>query len=71
MAIQQSIELEELNNVYWLPGAENPADGLTKVKSDMVPLLRLMESGTYAPGVLSPLKGLPSYEGVRGFSSPQ
>ena len=46
LAIQQAIEIQELDNVYWIPGRENPADGLTKLRSGMLPLLRLMESGT-------------------------
>ena len=38
--IQRALGSNELENVYWLPGTENPARGLTKAKSDMVPLLR-------------------------------
>ena len=41
-----------LGNVYWLPGLENPAIGLTETRSDMDPLLRLLESGAYNPGAL-------------------
>ena len=46
LAIQQSVELEELANVYWLPGSGNPADSSNKVKSETAPLPRWMESGT-------------------------
>ena len=34
---QQALEQGELGNVYWLPGAENPTDGLTRERSDVVP----------------------------------
>ena len=46
LAIQQTIEIQELDNVYWIPGKGNPADGLTKLQSETLPLLRLMEAGT-------------------------
>ena len=46
LATQQAIGLEELGNVYWLPGLGNPADGLTKIKSDLAPRLRLLGSGS-------------------------
>ena len=38
LRIQQALEQAELDNVYWLPVVENPADGLPKVCSDVVPL---------------------------------
>ena len=44
------------SHVFWIPGKENPADGLTKMHSEILPLLRLLESGTYNPGMLRPLK---------------
>ena len=34
---KQALEEGDLDNAFWLPGAENPADGLTKVRSDLVP----------------------------------
>ena len=46
-SIQQPLEAGDLENAYWLPRAENAADGLTKAQSDMVPLLRLLESGRF------------------------
>ena len=46
-SIRQVLEGGGLENAYWLLGAENAADGLTKVRSDMVPLLRLPESGRF------------------------
>ena len=58
VSIQQELGEGELENAYWLPGAENPADRLTKVRSDAVPLLRLLASGGYRPGQLRPLKGV-------------
>ena len=54
LALQQAIELNELDNAYWIPGLGNPADGFTKLKSDLAPLFRLLESGTYNPGTLRP-----------------
>ena len=55
LATQQAIEIQELDNAYWIPGKENPADGLAELHSEILPLLRLMESGTYNPGYLRPL----------------
>ena len=56
MSIQQSLEEQKLNNVFWIPGKETPADGLTKMHSEILSVLRLLESGTYNPGMLRPLK---------------
>ena len=56
--IQQALGGGDLENAYWLPGTEDPADGLTKVRRDMVPLLRLLGSGQFYPGLLRPLKGV-------------
>ena len=53
LSIQQFLEDGELENVYWIPGTENPADGLTKLRS---------ETGRFQPGTLRPLKGLASRE---------
>ena len=61
-AIQQAIELQELDNVYWVPGKENSAGGLTKLHSENPPLLRLMEAGTYNPGCFRPLNGVDFWE---------
>ena len=58
LSIQQAWEEGESENAYQLPGAENPADGLTKVRSDMVPLLKLLDSGRFYPGYLRPLIGV-------------
>ena len=63
LSIQQALEDGELENVYWLPGTENPADGMTKVKSEMVPMLQLLETGQFHPGTLRPLHGVGSSEG--------
>ena len=46
-----------LGNAYWAPETEDPADGLTEVRSDVVPWLRLLESGHFNPGSLRPQKG--------------
>ena len=34
---QQTLEENEVDNAYWAPEAENPADGLTNVRRDMGP----------------------------------
>ena len=47
-----------MENAYWLPGTENPADGLTRVRIDIVSLLRLPESGCFNPGRLRLIKGV-------------
>ena len=62
LSIQQFLEDGELENVYWLPGTENPADGLTKLRSEMGPIMALLETGNFRPGILRPLKGLASRE---------
>ena len=58
LAAQQAIEIQELGNLYWIPRRENPAGGLAKLKSDLLPLLRHMETGSYNPGHLRPLQGV-------------
>ena len=60
LSIQQFIEDGELGNVYWLPGVENPADGLTTPKNEMGPILSLLETGCFQPGRLRPITGLVS-----------
>ena len=37
LGIQHSLDNVGLRNFYQLPGPDNPADGLTKLQSDMVP----------------------------------
>ena len=37
LSIQQSLGEKELNNVSWIPGKENPADGLAKLRSGILP----------------------------------
>ena len=65
LSIQQSLDNNELDNIYWLPGTEKPADGMTKVRSEMPPMLRLLEFGEFYPGLLRPLKGVCSSEPTR------
>ena len=60
LAFQQALVLMGLANVYWPPGLGSRNDGLTKTKSDVAPLLHLLESGTYSPGALRPLQGVAS-----------
>ena len=47
----------DLGNVAWVPGTENPADGLTKVKSEIGPFLNPLETGAYRPGASERLRG--------------
>ena len=61
--MQQSLESSELDDNFRLPGADSPADGLTEAKSDMVPLLRLLESGIFCPGGLRPFRGVSPRQG--------
>ena len=54
----------ELDTANLVPGTGSPADGLTKVRSEMVPLvLLLLESGHSNPGSLRPLRGVVWMEG--------
>ena len=53
---QQALGEGELGNASWLPGTGALADGLTKVRSGVVPLSRLLESGVLNPGYLRPLR---------------
>ena len=62
LARQQAIEIQELDNVHWIPGRVNPADGLTKLRNALLPLLRLMDSGSYNPGYLGPPQGVAFWE---------
>ena len=66
LGIWQSLERDELGNVYWLPGTENPAGGLTGVRGDLVPPIHLPGSGNFSPGVLrSPRAVSPWGGGIR------
>ena len=59
--------MQGLDNVHWIPGLKDPADGLTKTKGDLAPLSSLVESGGYNPGILRPLKGIAINENVSFF----
>ena len=52
----------ELTNSFWRPGQENPADGLTKSRYVLVPLLNLLEAGASCPSAIRPFKGLATRE---------
>ena len=56
-SIQQALEGGDLENEYWQPGAESPADGQTEVRSDMAPFLRLLE-GVFTTSRRSGLQGV-------------
>ena len=67
LSTQQASEMQELGNVHWIPGLGNLADGLARTKSDMVPLLRLLQSGVYNPGISPPIKDIAFNEKRFGF----
>ena len=50
-------------DVFLLPRADNPADGLTRVRGDMAPLLRILGSRRLHLGSSRPLRGVSSREG--------
>ena len=54
---RQASDAGEPGYVYWLPGPDTPADGLTEVKNEMAPLLRLLQLGPLFPGTLRPFRG--------------
>ena len=41
LKIWQLLGTADLDNANWPPGRDNPADGSTRTRGDMVPLLRL------------------------------
>ena len=54
-----ALESGALENIAWIPGTENPADGLTKISSELGPSLDLLKTGKYRPRALEQLRGLP------------
>ena len=62
LAIQQAIEFGEFDSVHWLPGQGNPVDGLAETKTDLIPLLRLLEAGSQNPGVSRALRNVAASE---------
>ena len=52
---QQSLESGDVDIVYSVPGLGNPADGLTKLESDMVPLIPLQGSVAFRPSNSTPV----------------
>ena len=58
IGIQRALENGELSNVVWFRRPENRAGGRAPAESDMVPLLRLLRSGSFSPGPLRPPRGL-------------
>ena len=59
-----SLESGDFGHVAWIPGAENPADGLAAPTSDLGPLFHLLETGIYRPGRLEQLRGVSHVEKV-------
>ena len=58
LSIQHALEGGALDNVFWVLGAGNPAGGLAEVRSEMAPLLRLLECGHFNPGSSRPSRGV-------------
>ena len=65
LSIMDALESGDLGNVAWIPGTENPADGVTKISSELGPLSALLKSGKYRPGALEQLRGLSSVEKLK------
>ena len=59
LSIQQFLEDGELENVYWILGTENPADGQTNLRRETGLIMALLETGRFQPGILRPLRGWP------------
>ena len=57
-SILDAVESGDLGNVAWIPGTENPADGLTKISSELGPLLDVLQTGRYRPRTLDQLRGV-------------
>ena len=57
-SITDALGSGDLGNVAWIQGAENPADGLTKISSELGPLSDLLKTGKYRPRTLEQLRGL-------------
>ena len=57
-SIMDAVGGGDLGNVAWIPGTENPADGLTKISSELGPLLDLLQTGMYRPRALEQQRGL-------------
>ena len=62
LGIRRILENGALGNVYCLPGLAGPADGMTKVESDTIPLPRHLESGAVRPVIPMSQKGFPPSE---------
>ena len=63
---QQALEREKLGNAFWLPGPENPADGLTKENGYLDPPLSFLKAGSFFPGTLRPLRWVATREFPEG-----
>ena len=61
-SILDAVESGDLGNVAWIPGTENPADGLAKISSELGSLLDLLQTGRYRPRTLDQLRGVPFLE---------
>ena len=46
MSTQQAMEQGDLGSAFWFPGPGHPADGLTKVKSDLLSFSSFLMAGS-------------------------
>ena len=67
LGMHQALEYGELDNIFWLPGTENPAGCPAEVKSSMAPCFRMLQSGSLRPRALRPLEGALLKERGRPF----
>ena len=56
-SILDALEGGDLGDVAWIPGTEDPADGLTRATIDCCPLYRPLETGIYRPDRMGQLRG--------------
>ena len=56
LSIQRALEAGVMGNAYWLPGTENPAEGLTEVRIDVVPPCDFLNRADFVWGSYAPLK---------------
>ena len=57
LGILRALDENVLDNVFWLPRVENPAEAPTKVKSDAAPSMRLLQPGAFCAGARRPPSG--------------
>ena len=66
ISTHQGLNRGELGSAFWLPGPENPADGLTKENGYLDPPLSFLKAGSFFPGTLRPLRWVATREFPEG-----